>query len=623
MDIYKEIWGLIEPHFQKLKISLSDKLRGKGLHSFPFTKEGYNQVYKELYKKTNKIFQQESSTKHDWIRLQKEALESFFLLDDIYYTSSFTWIYIYDALSFLGDWLQLMLYPINYKFNISVQHICDDIYSHFLNQKREVFQSVLYNQWSSIIKNFEITSIPVIFMRKMIGLCKKLDVELCIDIFECTIQLFSGEEKELEIVLERLERLRPIFHFFFTNREWHIFLQKIRPIWMFDEYSKHLWIKALSQFDEPKVFLLINYRSYFDNSIDFWKFYSNRLMEKWVNAKLSTILTDYQFQQKCISQIKPNQPIFFQKEWETNSNNVLKQIFIKRKEFYKEIVENIQRDFDFQKWMVFLPFLMEKELFLNEYHSLLRSRLLENENMDLKREYNCLEALQNYIERGSLLNFLLMVKETERVATGNIRVYVISKIAWGIEKNPFSQVALPAFLEMSIPKESKLKIEHLLHLGSVLMKVVWGKKSKEIKMLPIQALILIHLQHKNKFDTKGLENVFASLEKDKLVTRKKETWILNSGLPSIDQCSAIEEKELKPNNHINDENFVEDYHIDAKIMYWLKKEKQIHHSILINKLKEHFMKEHVERFKKRIENLMEKEYLDRSEEDSCVYLYLS
>ena len=536
----------------------------------------------------------------------------------------------------LADWLHLMFYHQNvyYQNGFSSESLLKPVMlGSFFNNHFYAIRKTILDIWKDILYGTGSTSEFIL----VLDILKNHNSQYIIDRFlpelqDLVVQSFKiqSEYSFMEEVVEFIERIDSVLKLpcFLNTLFYEGFMEKFRWHWILprDLGLRDKWIRAIEKRQKTRWYVVYKFVGITGKNNDrWWKDHSTHFSKKWRFSSLEEILSDVNFQKYCISQIETEKL-----NWHSILDNDLACLFRTRTELYSHLVLEIDRGLRnhqegiIEKWKVLLEYCQDRELFCRLYQEKLRERLIGfDADPDLDGEANQLNQLEVFCGRSFLLNLRLMVTDTRKADKGHdIKVFVISRVGWGIDSNPFRHVETPSYLDGNIQLNS-IRIEHLYHLGDVVLTAEYKGERSQIQMYPIQAIALLSLQRENK-KIVGIEEVYEGLERDGLLFKREEEWKIRPQLPSVQKCSKwIWKQDTTIKKETSCGFVLEDFHIDAMITRHLKKHRTVHHGSLMQVLGFRFPEViGTTRFKNRIHELMEREYIRRAESDPSVYEFI-
>lgn len=313
-------------------------------------------------------------------------------------------------------------------------------------------------------------------------------------------------------------------------------------------------------------------------------------------------------------------------------------------------------------YMSIFKYLPNKDLFVAQYHEMLCSRLLKNRGICMEYEEDVVEQLKTICGHvlvskliGALRDWKLAKPATEDINPSNTEVIVLSKSFWPTIKKT-TELVLPdelqrRFDEFSQSYTSKYPSRTLQwnhEIGSVIVEYTIGTKTytgsfNGLQVAVIQTLMtsgprtVSELQEVTKMSLDFLKCTLFSLTfaKFKLLCssgegksiRETDIFHLNDQFSCPVKRFSVPFPSMQPKKNVmqqvdEDRRFI----IDSIIVRCMKARKTMTHNDLISMVCSDTasqFKIEIPAIKKRIESLIEREFLKRSEETASTYQYLA
>jgi hypothetical protein len=320
-----------------------------------------------------------------------------------------------------------------------------------------------------------------------------------------------------------------------------------------------------------------------------------------------------------------------------------------------KMIRNDDKDIDVkaENILAFFEYISDKDIFLQSYRDLMIHRLLENYNAD--QEYIVIQILKIKMGGGYVLPLVSMMNdmnlnkkynsEFDPYTNRRITAMVLS-IQWGIKMEP-TEWKLPSCIETELGEYISFfmdkygrnkRLRTLYTLGRVIIKGVYNNnKTYEFIMTPVQAMCFMAIGEgpttmeaiADKVIMNGdkdIQNILMSLVKGGLLKTDNNQWSINELYVSKRRINRMPAVDLKVSTEKNTEVFANrGYIIDGVIMRIMKSRRRLSHSDLIIESGGHIklFKPDVKDIKKRIESLIERDYLERDKEDRSYYCYIA
>eukprot|EP01117_Protostelium_nocturnum_P004480 TRINITY_DN1616_c0_g1_i1.p1 TRINITY_DN1616_c0_g1~~TRINITY_DN1616_c0_g1_i1.p1 ORF type:complete len:736 (-),score=230.04 TRINITY_DN1616_c0_g1_i1:109-2316(-) len=335
-------------------------------------------------------------------------------------------------------------------------------------------------------------------------------------------------------------------------------------------------------------------------------------------------------------------------------------------------------DITLDKVMMLFRFLQEKDVFEKYYKQHLAKRLLLGRSVSDDVEQNMISKLKAEcgfqftsklvgmftdmkLSTDTMEGFKNHVKELGDSALGNIdlNVYVLTTGFW---PTPSTVVCnLPAevtkccelFKKFYLSKHNGRRLHWQTNMGTAELRAVFANKKHELSVSTYQMVILLLFNERNEFTykeiheatnipvnelkrnlvalTAGKAKILEKTGADAKKVEEEDVFSFNSKFKSKlfkIKVLVVAQKETEPERSETREKVDEErrHQIEASIVRIMKSRKTMEHSNLISEctqqLSSRFMPNPLV-IKKRIESLIEREYLERSKQDRKVYNYLA
>ena len=319
-----------------------------------------------------------------------------------------------------------------------------------------------------------------------------------------------------------------------------------------------------------------------------------------------------------------------------------------------KMIRNDDKDTDIKaaNILAFFEYISDKDVFLQYYRDMMIHRLLDKYNAD--QEYIVIHILKTNMGGGYVLPLVSMMNdmninnkykyEFDPYTNKRTNAMVLS-IQWGIKMDPTEWI-LPScidtelgdYISFFMTKYGRNKRLRTLHtLGQVIIKGIYNNKTYEFIMTPIQAMCFLAIGEGSntmeeiadkviKKGDKDIHNILTSLVKGGLLKAENNQWVINELYVSKRRINRIPAVDLKVSSEKNPEVVANrGYIIDGVIMRIMKSRRRLSHSDLIidsgGQIK--LFKPDVKDIKRRIESLLERDYLERDKENSSYYCYVA
>lgn len=283
-----------------------------------------------------------------------------------------------------------------------------------------------------------------------------------------------------------------------------------------------------------------------------------------------------------------------------------------------------------------IPYCPDKDVFYEHYQQAMKERLWM-ERYHPSHENFLLKTMQEKLGMSFVLNLKLMLKELESNCLSDhpFHVYQLSKIVWEKRSPPLLQYRLPFLVQEKLKSlvdawktDPLRRCENRWLQGSVSL----GFQKTTYIMTPIQAIVLLALEVPSTYlelieklqipddPLHNLEGVLESLFKVQLVQQEKEKWCWNTTTIHGTKIHVPSVKPKKKNHHVRKE---EDVHHPMVMEAWtvrkMKQQKTCLLSMLVQDLQQQFPKNNSKTFKTLIDNLVERDFLQK-ENSSISYV---
>lgn len=321
--------------------------------------------------------------------------------------------------------------------------------------------------------------------------------------------------------------------------------------------------------------------------------------------------------------------------------------------------------------LVLFRFIQGKDVFEAFYKNDLAKRLLLGKSASIDAEKTCISKLK--FECGSQFTNKLegMFKDVDLshdVMTGfrqapiaasagvDMSVNVLTSGFW--PSYPVSECVLPeelsssqnVFKDFYLSKHTGRRLVWYNSLATCLLKAKFDSGTKELSVSLFQAAVLMLFNDSNslsykeiaaalQLEEKELKRTLQSLAcgRDRVLTKEPkgkeveedDMFAFNSAYSSRlyrVKINSVQLKETKEENKKTNEAVIQDrqHQIDAAVVRIMKTRKTLSHKLLVNELMTQ-LKFPVQSndLKKRIESLIDREYMERDPNDAAIYLYLA
>lgn len=277
----------------------------------------------------------------------------------------------------------------------------------------------------------------------------------------------------------------------------------------------------------------------------------------------------------------------------------------------------------------------DKDFFYEHYHACMKSRLL-SWRFHVPHEKMVMCCLQETFGVSFVLNLHLMLEEVHKncLSHGAYNMFRLSDVVWGSTKplqyrppvhvEKILQKLQDQWREQTIPT-IRLKPQWLQ--GSVVLSM----NSSEFVMSPIQAIVilalgtpvsrqgLVEILGIPDDDTHNLEGVLESLVRPGLLTHEKGLWQRKSTPHPSKRVMVPPVKNIQKKN-INSSVELSPLVADAFIVRVLKRETTMSFARLHTLLSEHYPMIQISEARKRVDSLVEREFLSRQENNVLCYV---
>lgn len=294
----------------------------------------------------------------------------------------------------------------------------------------------------------------------------------------------------------------------------------------------------------------------------------------------------------------------------------------------------------------FLPFVVDKDVFVKEYYSVMTLRIVDNANIYM--EEKALAVLQRHMGHSQTCAIDVLLRETwqslrlQQQYGTNIHIFVWSRCYVPTERQaPYKipellQTAHQEYASFYCSKFGKLRLTPLFGAGRVWMKAMYAsKRSYEFQMGEVQAHILLCLEQHHRLSEKELVQCLSEdsdadiapyLESlQGIIHQEDRHWVLNPGFHSKKRFITVprpkKRKSIDTDQSIlSNRQFV----VDSTIVRIMKSKRILAHPDLIIATSQSIQQfaPDVRFLKQRIESLIEKEYLERDPRDHRLYHYV-
>ncbi|CAG8438138.1 568_t:CDS:10 [Ambispora leptoticha] len=312
--------------------------------------------------------------------------------------------------------------------------------------------------------------------------------------------------------------------------------------------------------------------------------------------------------------------------------------------------------------LLLFRYIQGKDIFEAFYKRDLAKRLLLNKSASKDAEKSMLLRLKQECGAGFTSKLEGMFKDID-LSRDIIRTFRTSKLAKEIEHTkieldvnvltqgfwptyppspanipPYVDLCQKKFQEFYLTKYAGRNLKWQNSLGMAILSAHFPKKKKELMVSCFQAVVLLQFNDLSP-ETKELERTLQSLACGKAKVINKHP--IGRDINTTDEFSFNEEfehkltrikinsiqlKETSEENLMTTERVFLDrqYQVDAALVRIMKMRKKLGHNQLISELiKQLKFKSHVADIKKRIESLIDREYLERDKEDPTKLIYLA
>jgi cullin 1 len=302
--------------------------------------------------------------------------------------------------------------------------------------------------------------------------------------------------------------------------------------------------------------------------------------------------------------------------------------------------------------LAFFDYISDKDVFLERYRDLMINRLIDKYNPD--SEYTVIQILKT--KMGPSYVFPLISMMNDMKLNNNYKAEfdpneqkrttaMVLSVQWGI-KTDYTKWILPSHIETELEEYISFfmnkhgrnkRVQPFYTLGQVIIKGIYDKKTYEFIMTPVQAMCFMAIGEGYKTieeiadkvilsGDKDIQNILSSLVKGGLLKNEDHRWSINELYTSKRRINRIPTVELKVLKEKDGEVVANrGYVIDGVIMRIMKSRRRLSHTDLIveSGAQIKLFKPNVKDIKKRIDNLMEREYLERDEQDRSYYCYVA
>ncbi len=328
--------------------------------------------------------------------------------------------------------------------------------------------------------------------------------------------------------------------------------------------------------------------------------------------------------------------------------------------------------------ILLLNYLIDKDLFAETYRQALSKRLLNQKSIsnDLEKYFISKLKIQNGVQftskiegmmndmvhsveqSNSFKEYLLITNKTSTINNIELDINVYTNGFWPSFK--LCDVHLPILLKDSInlfntyytTHNASKKLSWIFTLGSITLTSIFKTNKYEMNLNTLQGIVLLLFNSHNILEFEKIEeltNIPSEILKRVLHSLACSKFkILNKYEPSPDQNNNIIKKtdkfiyndkftskirkfkipmasidDIKENNERIDED--RSLAIDGSIVRIMKSRKTLNHNSLMSEVMTQllFFKPDPKLIKKRIESLIDREYLERNVNDNTIYNYLA
>jgi cullin 1 len=320
-------------------------------------------------------------------------------------------------------------------------------------------------------------------------------------------------------------------------------------------------------------------------------------------------------------------------------------------------------------------YLTDKDLFIEQYRISLSKRLLNNNNT-INNDLEKLIITKIKIESGlqltskieGMINDLILSNEYNKLFTeylidnsinNNININILTNSHWPnfklydiIIPNEMKKITF-IFNDYFIQKYNNRKISWIYTQGNILLTIILNKKVYDMNVTTLQAIVLLLFNNINNINNETLDfntifkltnipeeilkRILHSLSCGKIRILKKvdlnEKVIKNTDIFRLnkDFSNSLRKfkipmpsfDDIKEKSNIVEENRI--YLIDSLIVRIMKTRKTMNHHNLISEVLSQLInfKVEIKYIKQRIESLIEREFLERDENQKDFYNYLA
>lgn len=294
-----------------------------------------------------------------------------------------------------------------------------------------------------------------------------------------------------------------------------------------------------------------------------------------------------------------------------------------------------------------IPFIDNKDIFIRDYYTLMAQRMVENPTMYL--EEKMLETIREHMGNSQVCPIETLLRETKqslelhREYGTNIHVFVWSRCY--VSDIPI-QYKTPEFIESSHERYASfyrarygnLRLKLLFGAGRVWLRATYElKRTYELEMDEVQAHILLCLERYHTLSEDELVrhvmdggDADLSSHLDSLAglvhCRDNKEWAINPHFHSKRRCISLPRPKRRSVTNTSTQSILTNrqFVVDSAIVRIMKTRRILSHSDLIVETSQSIQQfvADVRFIKERIENLIEKEYLERNADDHRVYHYV-
>lgn len=544
------------------------------------------------------------------------------------------WIHNYDSYLRIINFLRMFFYFTLYDDEIEsllylfyeeyLSHHLNKWYTYAIKNRSELMQHINICQYFDDkfnlslfekFKSYYIDNIKQEYIQKY-NIIQILSLP---DYIENTIQYYDecyNKEQEFSISLDKQKQ-------FFIK-------YFIKPVFKQSNALFYQWLQE----NHPKLSLCHKFM-YIDPEniiVEIYKSYLQQCMNKLsIDASIiSTLITIINIENNRIHHILQNPllyPILHQQLKEFLKNKIILNYYIHHLD--KEIRQNLN-----VLTLDFIPYIVNKDTFINEYYNIMILRMLEKPNLPL--EESIIYQLKKWMGNSQVSSIESLVRETKHNIDiqssysnpdPHINIFIWSKLNFKIQyKIPkIINDAYVKYCSYYSSKFGKFKFTLFMGMGQVWMRGIYTNKTYEFQMDEIQAHIIIILQEKQQISKIELESLIFQNEGDitgyinslnGIVKYKDELYYINPYFFSNKQHIRLQRPKKQYKNEEDSSIIIKrQFIINSTIIRIMKLEKQLCHNDLLIKVRESITQFMAESrvIKQCIENLIDKEYIERDE----------